>query len=251
MKNTVAVNLFNARVQTVGRPGSSLTFNASGTKCAMTAGIGPAANAMPNVGPTINNAMRNAKNQKVVRVQHVSRWMTTERGLFGETRTDSINIGAPHVIDHGPENINSPDRSLYMSAMGCLAENSASKDYNCSWISGDAIFVVRAALGPAMVAASNSSSLNDQTFWEYSRWEHWHLDQSIGTSKTNFYVAWSSRHRHVYFLERAIFPFVVRHDTHYHAQYDWDVRHVCTVEYGCGWWWWCHGLFRQFCVRHE
>jgi len=159
MKNTVAVNLFNARVQTVGRPGSSLTFNASGTKCAMTAGIGPAANAMPNVGPTINNAMRNAKNQKVVRVQHVVRWMTTERGLFGETRTDSINIGAPHVIDHGPENINSPDRSLYMSAMGCLAENSASKDYNCSWISGDAIFVVRAALGPAMVAASNSSSL--------------------------------------------------------------------------------------------
>ena len=66
------------------------------------------------------------------------------------------------------------------------------------------------------------------------RWEHWHLDQSIGTSKTNFYVAWSSRHRHVYFLERAIFPFVVRHDTHYHAQYDWDVRHVCTVECGCG-----------------
>jgi hypothetical protein len=90
MKNTVAVNLFNARVQTVGRPGSSLTFNASGTKCAMTAGIGPAANAMPNVGPTINNAMRNAKNQKVVRVQHVVRWMTTERGLFGETRTGSI-----------------------------------------------------------------------------------------------------------------------------------------------------------------
>jgi hypothetical protein len=110
--------------------------------------------------------------------------------------------------------------------MGCLAENSASKDYNCSWISGDVIFVVRAALGPAMVAASNPFSLNGQTFWEYSRWEHWHLDNQLEQAKPIF--TWPGRVGTVPIL------FVVRHDTHYHAQYDWDVRHVCTVEYGYG-----------------
>ena len=120
-----------------------------------------------------------------------------------------------------------------MSAMGCLAENSASKDYNCSWISGDAIFVVRAALGPAMVAASNPFSLNDQTFWEYAVGNTGTWTNQLEQAKPIF--TWPGRVGTVactFWKEH--FPFVVRHDTHYHAQYDWDVRHVCTVEYGYG-----------------
>ena len=88
----------------------------------------------------------------------------TSLGLFGETPSDSIRIGAPHVVDHGSENLLSPDGNIYVVAMGCLASSSADPTYNCSWISGDAIFVARAS----NVDAMSPDTLNDVTNWEYA-----------------------------------------------------------------------------------
>lgn len=48
-----------------------------------------------------------------------------------------VKLGAPHVVDFGPENQRSPDGRLYMVGNGCLASTPNS---NCSWISGDAVF---------------------------------------------------------------------------------------------------------------
>ena len=49
-------------------------------------------------------------------------------------------LQAPHVVDHGPENIHSPDGALYMVGTGCLADR---PNPNCSWISGDAVYLTR------------------------------------------------------------------------------------------------------------
>ena len=64
--------------------------------------------------------------------------------------------------DHGPENINSPDGALYMVGNGCLADKLNS---NCSWISGDAVFLSRARAGA--YTAADPSSLNNPEAWEF------------------------------------------------------------------------------------
>ena len=70
-----------------------------------------------------------------------------------------IKIGSPHVVDHGAENRHSPDGRLYMVAGGCLQ---AHANENCTWISGDGIFVTRAA----GFTATAPDSLNDANNWE-------------------------------------------------------------------------------------
>ena len=46
--------------------------------------------------------------------------LTVASPLF-DTLGQPIKLGAPHVVDHGPENVQSPDGALYMVGMGCLA----------------------------------------------------------------------------------------------------------------------------------
>lgn len=86
--------------------------------------------------------------------------LTVSNPLFDEPAGKSVKLGAPHVVDHGPENIHSPDGALYMVGNGCLA---AKPNSNCSWISGDAVFLARAS----GFSASTPDSLNDHHAWEF------------------------------------------------------------------------------------
>ena len=88
------------------------------------------------------------------------RHLTVANPLF-EQLGQPVKLGAPHVVDHGPENRLSPDGQLYMIGMGCLAVEPNS---NCTWISGDAIFVTRTK----WYSASEPASLNDPRNWEFS-----------------------------------------------------------------------------------
>ena len=80
--------------------------------------------------------------------------------LFGERAGAPVKLGAPHVVDFGPENARSPDGRLYVVGNGCLAKQANS---NCSWISGDAVFLARAG----GYSAAAPDSLNDPTAWEF------------------------------------------------------------------------------------
>ena len=71
-----------------------------------------------------------------------------------------VKYGSPHVVDHGAENRDSPDGGLYMVAGGCLQTDA---NENCTWISGDGIFVARAS----GFEASVPDSLNDRANWEF------------------------------------------------------------------------------------
>ena len=80
--------------------------------------------------------------------------------LFDEAVGASIKLGAPHIVDFGPENELSPDGHLYAVGNGCLA---AKPNSNCSWISGDAVFMARAS----GYSAAEPDSLNDPANWEF------------------------------------------------------------------------------------
>lgn len=80
--------------------------------------------------------------------------------LFNEAPGRPVKLGAPHVVDYGPENAHSPDGALYMVGNGCLA---AKPNSNCSWISGDAVFLARTR----RFSATNPGSLNDPSAWEF------------------------------------------------------------------------------------
>jgi hypothetical protein len=83
-----------------------------------------------------------------------------------------IKFGSPHVVDHGPENKHSPDGALYLVAGGCLSDVASE---NCTWISGDGIFVARANA----VDASAPNSLNDASIWQFfAGGEKWASDVS-------------------------------------------------------------------------
>jgi hypothetical protein len=72
----------------------------------------------------------------------------------------AIKLGAPHIVDFGPENSRSPDGHLYAVGNGCLA---AKPNSNCSWISGDAVFMARAR----GYSAAEPDSLNDPAKWKF------------------------------------------------------------------------------------
>ena len=78
------------------------------------------------------------------------------------TRLQAIKFQSPHVVDHGPENIRSPDGALYMVASGCLSPDGKASP-NCTWISGDGVFVARAN----GFTAAHPASLNDPNVWQY------------------------------------------------------------------------------------
>ena len=80
--------------------------------------------------------------------------------LFGEAVGSSVKLGAPHIVDFGPENSLSPDGHLYAVGNGCLASKPNS---NCSWISGDAVFMARAS----GYSAAKPDSLNNPANWEF------------------------------------------------------------------------------------
>lgn len=82
--------------------------------------------------------------------------------LFAEKAGHPVKMGAPHVVDHGPENVHSPDGALYMVGNGCLAQELNS---NCSWISGDAVYLSRARAGA--YTASDPATLNNPAAWEF------------------------------------------------------------------------------------
>ena len=87
--------------------------------------------------------------------------LSVGRSLFGEKVGDAIKYQSPHVVDHGPENVRSPDGALYMVASGCLADRA---NENCTWISGDAVFLARAT----GFRAAEPGSLNDAAgVWEF------------------------------------------------------------------------------------
>jgi len=86
--------------------------------------------------------------------------LSVSRPLFPEKVGMPVKLGAPHVVDFGPENARSPDGKLYMVGNGCLA---AKPNSNCSWISGDAVFLARAG----GYHASEPDSLNDPAAWEF------------------------------------------------------------------------------------
>lgn len=44
--------------------------------------------------------------------------LNVTHNLFGEAVGAPIKMGAPHVVDHGPENADSPDGALYMVGNG-------------------------------------------------------------------------------------------------------------------------------------
>ncbi|KAH8044582.1 Beta-lactamase class C-like protein [Aureococcus anophagefferens] len=71
-------------------------------------------------------------------------------------------MGSPHVVDHGPENVRSPDGKVYVVA-GCLR-----RAKNCTWISGDGIFLARASFD-----AADPDSLNDASNWEFMGVDGW------------------------------------------------------------------------------
>lgn len=125
--------------------------------------------------------------------EHAPRGPGPGQPLSGEPLGDPVGIkfGSPHVVDHGPvcflrsvtsamlflvchgsianqftwctrlqENARSPDGALYMVAGGCLSQKATE---NCTWISGDAIFVARAT----GFEAAQPDSLNDASHWEF------------------------------------------------------------------------------------
>eukprot|EP00040_Diaphanoeca_grandis_P019493 m.102940 g.102940 ORF g.102940 m.102940 type:complete len:427 (-) comp27452_c0_seq1:54-1334(-) len=87
--------------------------------------------------------------------------LNVTNNLFGEAYNHPIKFGAPHTVDHGPENRDSPDGRVYMVGNGCLH---ATLNSNCSWISGDAVFLARAS----NFSATDPDSLNARSNWEFS-----------------------------------------------------------------------------------
>ena len=130
--------------------------------------------------------------------------LSTAVGLFGDTPDSNIKFGAPHVVDYGPEHNLSLDNKIYMVAMGCLAKSSHDSSYNCSWISGDAIFVARAS----NINAMQPNTLNDRNNWEYSvgntgTWTKelkkakpiYEWPGRVGTTTATY---WKERHQYLY-----------------------------------------------------
>jgi hypothetical protein len=98
--------------------------------------------------------------------------INVSHNLFGEVAADGppsempagspagVKFGSPHVVDHGPENMHSPDGGLYIVAGGCLNPWATE---NCTWISGDGVFLARAT----DFSAAAPDSLNDRANWEF------------------------------------------------------------------------------------
>eukprot|EP00039_Didymoeca_costata_P021618 m.344993 g.344993 ORF g.344993 m.344993 type:complete len:521 (+) comp25570_c0_seq1:139-1701(+) len=91
----------------------------------------------------------------------------TSNNLFNEPLHPNgvVKMGAPHVVDYGQGNKHSPDGKVYIVGNGCLQTHPGS---NCSWISGDAVFMARVTINP-----KQPQSINDASNWEFWTGEDW------------------------------------------------------------------------------
>jgi len=92
--------------------------------------------------------------------------LNVSHSLFGEKPGAAIKYGSPHVVDHGPENRHSPDRAVYMVASGCLAPGA---NPNCTWISGDGVFLAK-ALGVDATKPNSLNGVDNWRFWDGKEW---------------------------------------------------------------------------------
>lgn len=74
-------------------------------------------------------------------------------------RYSPTKIGAPHFVDFGQELEHSPDGKAYLVAHGAIDNDSAPRCGNTSWISGDAIYLVR--------VKPSKENMNDESKYEY------------------------------------------------------------------------------------
>lgn len=86
---------------------------------------------------------------------------TPERPLFGESALNGepVKIGAPHFVDFGRNMEHSPDGNAYLVAHGASANDPAPRFGNCSWITGDRIYLAR--VKPSM------ENINDRGKYEF------------------------------------------------------------------------------------
>jgi len=86
--------------------------------------------------------------------------LTCQNNLFDETAYKNIKFGAPHVVDLGKNLEFSQDGHLYMVGTGCEQQQPSA---NCSWISGDSIYMAR--INSKLL--QNPAAINDRKNWEY------------------------------------------------------------------------------------
>ncbi len=86
---------------------------------------------------------------------------TPKKPIFGENGINGypIKIGSPHFVDFGKNMQHSPDGKAYMIAHGADIKDSKPRFWNCSWINGDQIYLLRVTPKPEY--------MNDASKWEF------------------------------------------------------------------------------------
>jgi len=87
---------------------------------------------------------------------------TPSEPLFGEKGGrdgPAVKIGAPHFVDFGKNMEHSRDGRAYLVAHGAAETDSQPRFANCSWITGDQVYLIRVKPSP--------ESINDRTKYEY------------------------------------------------------------------------------------
>jgi len=92
---------------------------------------------------------------------------TPARPLFGEPDHfgGKVKIGAPHFVDFGKNMGHSPDGMAYLIAHGAADPDPQPRVANCSWISGDQIYLARVKPSP--------ETINDAARYEYFAGHDW------------------------------------------------------------------------------
>ena len=82
--------------------------------------------------------------------------LTPTNSLFGESGKNGakVKIGSPHFVDFGKNMQHSPDGKAYLVGHGAVRP-----DAQLSWISGDQVYLIRAAPSP--------TTINDRTKYEF------------------------------------------------------------------------------------
>lgn len=86
---------------------------------------------------------------------------TAESPLFSDPVApfEPTKIGAPHFVDFGKNMEHSPDGNAYLVAHGSIDNDPLPKTANASWITGDAIYLLRVKPG--------IENMNDASKYEY------------------------------------------------------------------------------------
>eukprot|EP01006_Ploeotia_vitrea_P034405 TRINITY_DN65748_c6_g6_i1.p1 TRINITY_DN65748_c6_g6~~TRINITY_DN65748_c6_g6_i1.p1 ORF type:complete len:405 (+),score=2.05 TRINITY_DN65748_c6_g6_i1:14-1228(+) len=89
----------------------------------------------------------------------LNKTLNVTNNMFGEPIGQPIKMGAPHFVDFGKNMEHSPDGKAYMVASGC---NHNPPLVNCSWMSGDAVYMAR-----FRPQKNNPQAINDKHNWEF------------------------------------------------------------------------------------